>query len=97
MELQTSQNNLHFSSFLPYIALERVLFNQVCGFLTQNNLLESNQSGFRSGHLTETALLSVIEALRLARAASKSSLLILLDLSTAFRTRTPVVWVLPLK
>ncbi len=62
------------------------MFNQVSAFLTQNNLLDSNQSGFRSGHSTETALLSVVEALRLARANSKSSILILLDLSAAFDT-----------
>uniref|UniRef100_A0A8C1RDE1 Reverse transcriptase domain-containing protein n=1 Tax=Cyprinus carpio TaxID=7962 RepID=A0A8C1RDE1_CYPCA len=55
-------------------------------FLVQNNLLDSNQSGFKSGHSAETALLSVTEALRLARAASKSSVLILLDLSAAFDT-----------
>ncbi len=71
---------------LTFIAktLERVVFNQVTAFLIQNNLLDSNQSGFRSGHSTETALLSVVEDLRLARTASKSSLLILLDLSAAF-------------
>ncbi len=62
------------------------MFNQVTAFLTQNNLLDSNQSGFRSGHWTETALLSVVEDLRLARTASKSSLLTLLDLSAAFDT-----------
>ncbi len=75
-------------SLLPFIAktLERVVFNQVTAFLTQNNLLDSNQSGYRSGHSTETALLSVVEDLRLARMASKSSLLILLDLSAAFDT-----------
>ncbi len=75
-------------SLLHFIAktLERVVFNQVTAFLTQNNLLDSNQSGFRSGHSTETALLSVVEDLRLARTASKSSLLILLDLSAAFDT-----------
>ncbi len=75
-------------SLLPFIAktLERVVFNQLSLFLAQNNLLDNNQSGFRSDHSTETALLSVTEALRLARAASKSSVLILLDLSAAFDT-----------
>ncbi len=73
-------------SLLPFIAksLERVVFNQLSLFLAQNNILDNNRSGFRSGHSTETALLSVTEALRLARAASKSSVLILLDLSAAF-------------
>ncbi len=67
---------------LPFIAktLERVVFNQVSLFLSQNNKLDAKQSGFRSGHSTETALLSVTETLRTAKADSKSSVLILLDL-----------------
>ncbi len=75
-------------SLLPFIAktLERVVFNQVSLFLSQNNKLEAKQSGFRSGHSTETALLSVTEALRIAKANSKSSVLILLDLPAAFDT-----------
>ncbi len=75
-------------SLLPFIAktLERVVFNQVSLFLSQNNKLDTKQSGFRSGHSTETALLSVTEALRIAKANSKSSVLILLDLSAAFDT-----------
>ncbi len=75
-------------SFHPFKAktLERVVFNQVSLFLSQNNKLDAKQSGFRSGHSTETALLSVTEALRIAKADSKSSVLILLDLSAAFGT-----------
>ncbi len=75
-------------SLLPFIAemLERVVFNQVSLFLSQNNKLDANQSGFRSGLSTETALFSVTEALRIAKADSKSSVLILLDLSAAFDT-----------
>ncbi len=80
--------NYRLVSLLPFIAktLERVVFNQVSLFLSQNNKLDAKQSGFRSGHSTETALLSVTEALRIAKADSKSSVLILLDLSAAFDT-----------
>ena len=55
-------------------------------FLSQKNKLDANQSGFRSGHSTETALLSVTEALCIAEADSESSVLILLDLSAALDT-----------
>ncbi len=80
--------NYRSVSLLPFIAktLERAVFNQVSAFLTQNNLLVSNQSGLRSWHSTDTALISVVEVLRLARVDSKSSILILLDLSAAFDT-----------
>ncbi len=66
--------------------LKQVVFNQLSLFLSQNKKLDANQSGFRSGHSTETVLLSVTEALRIAKADSKSSVLILLDISAAFDT-----------
>ncbi len=51
-------NTSHFENYrpvslLPFIAktLERVVFNQVSLFLSQNNKLDAKQSGFRSGHL----------------------------------------------
>ena len=65
--------------------LVKVVFKQVSDFLSQNNLLHAKQSGFKSGHSTETALLSVTEALRVAKASAQSSVQILLDL-TAFDT-----------
>ena len=66
--------------------LERVVSNQLSLHLSQNNLLDPNQSGFKKAHSTETALLAVTEALHAAQAASQSAVLILLDLSAAFDT-----------
>uniref|UniRef100_A0A672ZLQ3 Reverse transcriptase domain-containing protein n=1 Tax=Sphaeramia orbicularis TaxID=375764 RepID=A0A672ZLQ3_9TELE len=84
----TQVENYRPVSLLPYLSktIERAVFKQVTEFLSQNNLLDINQSGFKIGHSTETALLSVTEALKEARAAAKSSVLILLDLSAAFDT-----------
>src|SRR4029434_9095791 len=66
--------------------IERAASKQGTEFLSENNLLDPNQSGFKSGDSTETALLSVTEALKTARAAAQSSALVLLDLSAAFDT-----------
>jgi len=56
--------NYRSVSLLPFIAktLEQVVFNQISTFLPQNHRLDNNQSGFKNGHSTETALLSVTEA-----------------------------------
>ena len=54
--------------------------------LSQNNLLDPHQSGFKTAHSTETANLAVTQSLRAARASSLSLDLILLDLSAAFDT-----------
>ncbi len=66
--------------------LERVVFNKLSSFLPKNPLLDANQSGFRCGHSTEMALLSVSEVLRIAKDDCKSLILILLDLSADFDT-----------
>jgi hypothetical protein len=72
----------------PFLSktLERALSDQLSHYLSQNDLLDPIQSGFKTGHSTETALLCVTEALRTAKADSLSSFLILLDLSAALDT-----------
>ncbi len=66
--------------------LVHTFIDTVILFLSQNDHLNFNQSGFSSGHSTETALLSVTVALQIEKADSKSSVLILLDLSATFDT-----------
>uniref|UniRef100_A0A673ZSF1 Reverse transcriptase domain-containing protein n=1 Tax=Salmo trutta TaxID=8032 RepID=A0A673ZSF1_SALTR len=81
-------NNYRPVSLLSFLSktLERAILGQLSCYLSQNDLLDPNQSGFKTGHSTETALLCVTEALRTAKANSLSSALILLDLSAAFDT-----------
>ncbi|KAI4886967.1 hypothetical protein NFI96_028650 [Prochilodus magdalenae] len=72
-------------SFLSKI-LERAVYNQLSFFLSQNQLQDINQSGFKPAHSTETALIAVTERLQTARSAKLSSVLILLDLSAALES-----------
>ncbi len=66
--------------------LVHTFIDTVTLFLSQNDLLNFNQSGFNSSRSTKTALLSVTVALQIEKADSKSSVLILLDLSATFDT-----------
>ena len=63
-------NNYRPISVTPIIAkvLERIVYNQLYGHLTVNNLISSQQSGFWSLHSTVTALLHATETLWFSRA-----------------------------
>lgn len=75
-------------SNLPFISkvLEKIVATQINSFLTENNILEEFQSGFRKYHSTETALTKIISDLRINSDENKVSILVLLDLSAAFDT-----------
>lgn len=75
-------------SNLPFLGkiIEKIVFNQLTAFLTSNSCLDKYQSGFRANHSTETALIKVINDIRLNTDKGRTSILVLLDLSAAFDT-----------
>jgi len=73
---------------LPVLSklLERLVLRQLIDYLQSADLLPVNQTGFRPGHSTETAVLRVLSHILLAVNRGEVAALILLDLSAAFDT-----------
>lgn len=61
-----------------------MVVNQLQSYLTINSISEKFQSGFKSCHSTESALLRVLNDIMLITDTGRSMALVLLDLSSAF-------------
>uniref|UniRef100_A0A3P9BFF7 Reverse transcriptase domain-containing protein n=1 Tax=Maylandia zebra TaxID=106582 RepID=A0A3P9BFF7_9CICH len=75
-------------SKLPLVSkvLEKIVFSQLKDFLDENGIFEVFQSGFKTLHSTESALLRVFNDILLACDSGNHVVLVLLDLTAAFDT-----------
>ena len=86
--LDADFKNLRPISNLKYISklVEGAATQQIMDHLNNNSLLPCTQSAYRQFHSTETALLRIKSDLLMAMDSQKVTLLLLLDLSSAFDT-----------
>lgn len=84
----TVPNNYRPISNLSFVSklLERVVAKQLTTYLESNDLLPANQSAYRRGHSTETALLKICNDAFMAADKGMITLVVLLDYSAAFDT-----------
>ena len=73
-------SNLFFISKL----IEKAVSLQLEHYLSQNNLLDIYQSGYRMYHSTETALLKITNDILMNQNEQCSTALVAIDLSAAF-------------
>ena len=84
----TTVNDFRPISLLPSLSkvLEHILHNQITTYLDSYSLLNPLQSGFRKHCGTTTALVKIVDDLKLSMTAKQFSVLVLLDFSKAFDT-----------
>ena len=75
-------------SVLPCLSklLERIMYNRLFKYLSDNSILYKKQFGFQTSHSTEHSILLLVNQLYQSFDESKVSLGILIDLSKAFDT-----------
>ena len=82
----TAVENFRPITNVPMIGkiIEKLVCAQVDAYMNRNNLFSIDQHGFRSGHSTATALVSIADHLLEAKDRGDVSILTLIDLSRAF-------------
>ena len=81
-------NNYRPISVISAIAkvFERIVYNQLSSYLSENNILSKYQSGFRSFHSTVTALLEATDNWAFNIDRGYVNAVVFLDLKKAFDT-----------
>ena len=85
---KSDPNNYRPICVLPAVAkvFERIIYNQMYGYLSSNHLPTKHQSGFRSLHSTVTALLDATKEWYLNINQGNTNAVVFLDLAKAFDT-----------
>ena len=85
---KTLMDNYRPISILPAISkiLERVVYDQLSGYLERNDLITSSQFGFRRRYNTELAVTLFTDRIRLAMDQGKLTGAVFIDLQKAFDT-----------
>lgn len=86
-------------SKLPFVSkvLEKIVAGQLTHFMEQQNLFDSFQSGFRKLHSPKTALVKVTNDVLMAADSRCYTVLVLLDLTSAFDTVDHSIFISRLK
>ena len=81
-------NNYRPVSILPFFSkiLEKLMYNRLISFINTHKVLSKYQFGFRKGHSTSYALVTLVDKIATALDQGDSVLGIFLDLSKAFDT-----------
>ena len=66
--------------------LERIMYNRLNKYLTENNLLYCKQCGFQKGHSPQHAVLQVAEQINQFFEKNEFTIVVFVDLSKAFDT-----------
>lgn len=85
---KTLLENYRPISVLPCFSkiLERIMYNRLYKYLTDNHILYSKQFGFQEGHSTEHAIIQLTEQIYQSYEKDKFTLGVFIDLSKAFDT-----------
>ena len=75
-------------SVLPCFSkiLEKIMYNRLYKYLTDNNMLYKKQFGFQEGHSTEHAIVQLVDQIRNSFESKQYTLGVFVDLSKAFDT-----------